>query len=144
MGPLFFKAGVWVFPELVLRILLLELKMFHQHLPFVWGFSSVEELKDTVLRIPWRGTRILPQCCTIVLTVPPWSRIPPLPRLANIWTCFLNSGKVMEAEVHSLKARNGGCRKACVARIPARFHFWQEQCQFIVIYLQGYLLQQIR
>ena len=49
---------------------------------------------------------------------------PSLPWLATFWTCFWNSGKVMEAEAHSPKTRNGGHRKACVPWSPTGFILW--------------------
>ena len=54
------------------------------------GLSSAEELKDTVLYVPWGGTRTLPQGHTIVswLLLPCFC-IPTLPWLAAVWTCPL-------------------------------------------------------
>ena len=49
-----------------------------------------EELKDTVMYIPWGGTRTLPQDCTIVSWLLfPCSCIPSLPWLATVWICPL-------------------------------------------------------
>ena len=64
------------------------------HLPFVGGFSSVEELKGIVMCIPWGGTRTLPQGCTI-LSWPllPCLCIPSLPWLAAVQICPLELRK---------------------------------------------------
>ena len=69
-----------------------------------WGFSSAEELKDTVLCIPWRGTRTCPQSHTVVS----WQLLPGLciPSLPWWATVLWSSGKVTEAEAYSLKTRN--------------------------------------
>ena len=58
----------------------------------VGGFISVsaKQLKDTVLCIPWGGTRTLTQGCTIVSwLLLPCLCIPSLPWLEAVWTCPL-------------------------------------------------------
>ena len=52
----------------------------------------------------------LPYC---LLATPPWS-LHPLSSLVS--NCPLELREVTEAETYSLKARNGGPRKACIPR----------------------------
>ena len=54
------------------------------------GLGSSEELKDIIMHIPWGGTRILPQGCTIVswLFLPCFC-VPSLSWLTTIWLCVL-------------------------------------------------------
>ena len=87
------------------------------HLPFILGFSSAEELKDTVLCIPWGRTRTLPQGCTLAS----WLLLPCLSTLCLPWLglfkpALWNSGHVMLAGVCSLQTRNSGHRNASIAR----------------------------
>ena len=58
-----------------------------EHLPFGEGFSSAEELKDTVMCFLWGGTRTLPQCHTLFLRAPLLSLHPSSPQLTTVWTC---------------------------------------------------------
>ena len=58
-----------------------------EHLPFGEGFSSAEELKDTVLCFLWGGTRTLPQCHTLFLRASLLSLHPSSPQLTTVWTC---------------------------------------------------------
>ena len=51
---------------------------------FGWGFSSVEELKDTVLCLLWGRTRMLPEGCSIFFLAAPPLSLHPLPsRISN-------------------------------------------------------------
>ena len=65
------------------------------HLPFIGGFSF------------W-GTRTLPQSCAVSWLLRPCLCIPSLPWLVTVWTCPLDSGKVLEVGVCSLHTRNRG------------------------------------
>ena len=83
------------------------------------GFISEEELKDSVVCIPWGRARTLPQVypivsCLLLLCL----CIPSFSWLAAVQIYHLGSRKVMEAGVCSLPARNGGCRKISVPRSP--------------------------
>ena len=102
-------------------ILLLERRMFHQHLPFVGGFSSVEEIKDTVRYIPWGGTRMLPQDCTL-FSWPflPGLCIPSLPWLAVVWTCFLELWECHGGWSPFPQNKKRGIQKSLCAQEPHR------------------------
>lgn len=83
------------------------------------GFISEEELKDSIVCIPWGRARTLPQVypivsCLLLLCL----CIPSFSWLAAVQIYHLGSRKVMEAGVCSLPARNGGCRKISVPRSP--------------------------
>ena len=70
------------------RNLVLSLKLPSS--TWVRALVPAEELKDIVMYIPWGGTRILPQGCTIVSwLLPPSFCIPSLPWLATVWICPL-------------------------------------------------------
>ena len=76
----------------------------------------------------WEGTRILPQESTVIAwLLLPGLRIPFLPWSATVWTCPLNSGKVMEAEGGPLpKNKKWGTQKGFCAqerhRDPTRLY----------------------
>ena len=58
---------------------------------------------------------------------------PPFPDEQLFELALWNSGTVMEAEAYSLKARNGGHRKACVSRSPTgsgSISFWARGTEF--------------
>ena len=50
---------------------------------FGWGFSSIEELKDTVLCLLWGRTRMLPEGCSIFFLAAPPLSLDPLPSLIS-------------------------------------------------------------
>ena len=58
--------------------------MLHQHLPFVGGFSSVEELKDIIIYIPWGGIRTRPPKLHYCFWTALFWFLHPLPSLISI------------------------------------------------------------
>ena len=67
-----------------------------------------EQLKDTVMYIPWRRTKTLPQGCTIVSwLLLPCLCIPSLPWLATVWACPLEFREGHESWIKPISCKQG-------------------------------------
>ena len=92
----------------------------------------VLQKSSEILLYVLRGTRTLPQGCTVVFCpLLPCLCIPSLPWSTTIWTCPLESGKVMEAESIPYKREAGDTERLCCPGAPqvsAWFHWEWRHC----------------
>lgn len=89
--------------------------------PFLGPLVLQKNSDNVVMFIPRRGTRILPQICTVVSALLlPCHCIPTLPWLVPVWPCPLELSKVMEAEAYSQKKQETGTWKGLCAQEPNR------------------------
>ena len=88
---------------------------------WVGAMVPAEELRDTIIYIPWGRTRTLPQACIIVSWLLfPCLCIPSLPWLATVWICPLGLREGLGGWSLYPENKKLGTRKGFWAQEPHR------------------------